>query len=69
MYWNPKLYTTPGSPKLFVYAGLNEVAWRFGGNLHWQPVRRLVGKIYVNDGASFLDKPEMFTRLEEQHES
>lgn len=64
MYYNPKLYKTTGSNKLFVCVGgwNNVIAQRFyNGALIWQPVKKLFWRFYINDGGRFWDSPEMFT--------
>jgi len=61
MFFNPKLFKTEGSTKLFVCNGVNAFAQRFGGcGYRWQPVKRLIWKIWVNDGEMFLDTPLAF---------
>ena len=68
MYFNPNLFTTEGSEKIFINTGVNVYASRFSNfYCKWQPVRKLLRKLfwkfYINNGVLFLDAYSMFDHV------
>lgn len=64
MYFNPSLFMTNESTKLFVSAGINVFASRFSDfYCKWQPVKKLFWNIYIKDGQLLLDTYSAFWHI------
>jgi hypothetical protein len=64
LYLWPTIYSTFG-PRCedFRFVRLSGMGWR--GQRKWQPIKRVRGPLWKNDGTPFWDWPNMFRRHNE----